>query len=125
VYVKDCVQALRLAAERPVAGQAFNITSGECIGLRDILREVARAMGRDVHIAPLPAPVVVGLATCVEIGAAAAKRRAPISRAQMRWYMNDHHFSIARAKRELGYRPRYRLADGLREIDLNQFAYGG
>jgi nucleoside-diphosphate-sugar epimerase len=38
------------------------------------------------------------------------------------WYMNDHSFSIARARSELGYQPRYRLPDALREIDLQQFA---
>jgi nucleoside-diphosphate-sugar epimerase len=121
VYVKDCVQALRLAAEREgISGQQYNVTSGECLGLRDILQEVAQAMGRQVRIAPVPVPVVYALATCVELGASAAKRRAPLSRAQMRWYLNDHHFSITRAKRELGYQPRYRLRDALREIDLER-----
>jgi nucleoside-diphosphate-sugar epimerase len=121
VYVKDCVQGLRLAAEREgVSGQAYNITSGECLGLRDILQEVAHAMGRQVRITPLPVPVVMALATCVELGARSARRRALLSRAQMRWYLNDHHFSIAKAKRELGYQPRYRLRDALHEIDLTR-----
>src|SRR6266542_4507695 len=35
IYVQDCVQALLLAAERPVAGYSFNVTSGECLRLRD------------------------------------------------------------------------------------------
>jgi nucleoside-diphosphate-sugar epimerase len=123
--VNDCVQALRLAAERPVAGQTFNITSGECVGLRDILQAVARALGRTVRVVALPAPAVFALAGAIEAGASAAGRQAPLSRAQMRWYLNDHHFSITRARRELGYAPRYRLADALREIDLNQYlAYG-
>jgi nucleoside-diphosphate-sugar epimerase len=126
VYVEDCVQALRLAAERPVAGQAFNITSGECLSLREILGEVARAMGRTLRVVSVPMPAVVALATAVEFGARAAGRRPPLSRALLRWRLNDHHFSIARARRELGYAPRYRLRDGLREIDLKQFlAYGG
>jgi nucleoside-diphosphate-sugar epimerase len=126
VYVQDCVQALRLAAERPVAGQAFNITSGECLSLRDILTEVARALGHDLRILNVPMPAVAALATAVEYGAKAVGRRPPISRALLRWRLNDHHFSIARARRELGYAPRYRLADALREIDLKPFlAYGG
>ncbi|HEY3061228.1 MAG TPA: NAD-dependent epimerase/dehydratase family protein [Chloroflexota bacterium] len=126
VYVKDCVQALRLAAERPVAGQAFNITSGECLSLRDILTEVARALGRPLRIVSVPMPAVTALAAAVEIGARAAGRRPPLSRALLRWRLNDHHFSIARARRDLGYTPRYRLPEALREIDLKQFlAYGG
>ncbi|HET6317236.1 MAG TPA: NAD-dependent epimerase/dehydratase family protein, partial [Chloroflexota bacterium] len=101
VYVEDCVQALRLAAERPVAGHAFNITSGECLSLRDIMTEVASALGRPIQFVPLPAPAVFGLATAVEVGARLAGKRAPISRAQLRWYLNDHHFSITKARREL------------------------
>jgi 2-alkyl-3-oxoalkanoate reductase len=126
VYVQDCVQALRLAAERPVAGQAFNITSGECLSLRDILTEVARALGHELRIVSVPMPVVAALATAIEFGARATRRRPPLSRALLRWRLNDHHFSITRARRELGYAPRYRLADALREIDLKSFlAYGG
>jgi nucleoside-diphosphate-sugar epimerase len=126
VYVEDCVQALRLAAERPVAGHAYNITSGECLSLRDIMTQVARALGRPISFVPLPAPAVFGLATAVEMSAKLAGKRPPISRAQLRWYLNDHHFSIARARDELGYQPRYRLPDALQKIDLQQFvAHGG
>lgn len=125
VYVQDCVQALRLAAERPVAGQAFNITSGEVLSLREILTEVAHAMGRPLRILNVPMPAVSAMVALVEYGSKVAGRRPPISRALLKWRLNDHHFSITRARRELGYSPRYRLPDALREIDLKQFlAYG-
>jgi nucleoside-diphosphate-sugar epimerase len=122
VYVDDCVQALRLAAERPVAGQSFNITSGECLSLRDILSQVASALGKTVRFVQLPGPPIFGLATAVEMGAKLAGKRPPLSRAQLRWYLNDHHFSIARARRELGYEPHYKLPQALQRIDLQQFA---
>jgi nucleoside-diphosphate-sugar epimerase len=122
IYARDCAQGLLLAGERPVAGQTFNLTSGECLSVREILSEVARAMGRRIHFVPLPPPVVYGLAATIEVGAKAAKRRPPLSRTQLRWYLNDHHFSIARARRELGYQPRYRLPAALQEIDLQEFA---
>ena len=51
-----------------------------------------------------------------------AGKRPPLSRAQLRWYLNDHHFSIARARRDLGYQPHFKLPHALREIDLQQFA---
>ena len=67
VYVDDCVQALRLAAERPVGGQSFNITSGECLSLRDILSQVADALGQPVRFVRLPGPAVFGLASAIEL----------------------------------------------------------
>jgi nucleoside-diphosphate-sugar epimerase len=121
VYVRDCVQALLLAAQRPVAGQSYNITSGECLNLREILLEVARALGRPLRFIEVPAGVFYAAVTALELGCRLAGRPPPLSRAQLRWYRNDHHFSIAKARRELGYQPRYRLADALREIDLKQF----
>ena len=125
VYVEDCVQALRLAADRPVAGESFNITSGECLSLRDILEQVAAALHRPIRFVSLPGPAVFALASVVEGGARVAGRRPPLSRAQLRWYLNDHHFSISKARRELGYTPRFRLPDGLAHIDLHQFATNG
>jgi len=71
---------------------------------------------------PLPPPAVYGLAGMLELGARAAGKRAPLTRTQLRWYSNDHHFSITRARRDLGYQPRYRLPAALAEIDLQEFA---
>jgi 2-alkyl-3-oxoalkanoate reductase len=122
VYVEDCVQALRLAAERPVAGQSFNITSGECLSLRDILGQVAGALGRSIRFVRLPGAPVFGLASAIELGARVAGQRPPLSRAKLRWYLNDHHFSIAKARRELGYAPSFKLPQALQQIDLRQFA---
>src|SRR6266542_1585875 len=100
VYVGDCVQALLLAAERPVVG---------------------RALGTTPRFLPMPPSVVVGAATGAELVARALGRNPGFSRARVRWLMNDHHFSIAKARDELGYEPRYRLRDGLAEVDLRQF----
>jgi nucleoside-diphosphate-sugar epimerase len=122
VYVEDCVQALRLAAERPVAGESFNITSGECLSLRDIFEHVAAALRQPIHFVSLPGPLVFALASVIEGGARVGGRRPPLSRAQLRWYLNDHHFSISKARRELGYAPRFRFSEALQRIDLQQFA---
>jgi nucleoside-diphosphate-sugar epimerase len=121
VYVRDCVQALLLAAQRPVAGQAYNITSGECLSLREIFHEIATAMGRSIRLVSLPKAPVAAAAAAVEWCARAVGRRPFLSRAQLGWYMNDHHFSIAKARGELGYQPRYRLSEALKEVDLRQF----
>lgn len=126
VYARDCAQALVLAAERGVPGEAYNVTSGECLSLREIMAEVGRALGKRVRFVPLPAPLVVGAATGAELASRALKRPAPISRAQLRWYLNDHHFSISKAREELGYEPQYPLPRALEEIDLTRyFADGG
>ena len=76
VYADDCASALLLAAERPVAGQSFNITSGECLNLRDILVEVARALDRPIRFVPVPRPVAHGLALASRAGQPGARATA-------------------------------------------------
>jgi nucleoside-diphosphate-sugar epimerase len=121
VYVEDCVEALRLAAEHPVPSRVYNVTSGEYLTLREILLRIAEAMQRRVTIVPLPASAVYGAAACVEGVSRLLGRPPAISRAQVRWYLDDHHFSIARARAELGYRPRYPLTEALKRIDMAAF----
>jgi dTDP-L-rhamnose 4-epimerase len=91
VNVHDIVQANLLAMERPSAdGLALNIGSGQPITIRDIARELASALETDV---------------AVEI---TDKYRAGDIR---------HCFAdISSAALVLGYKPRVRLADGLREL---------
>jgi nucleoside-diphosphate-sugar epimerase len=125
VYVGDCVQALLLAAERPVGGRSYNVTSGECLSLREILSEIGRALGKTPRFVPVPPAVLFGAAGGSELVARALGRRPGLTRARVQWLMNDHHFSIARARDELGYQPRYRLRDGLAEVDLRQFVSNG
>ena len=121
VYVEDCVQALKLAAERPVPSHVYNVTSGEYLTLGEILEQVAHAIGRSVRILPLPAAAVYGAAAGAELVSKVLRRTPPVTRTQVRWYLSDHHFSIARARRELGYRPQFRLPEALKRIDMAQF----
>jgi len=126
VYARDCATAIVLASTGPgAAGESYNITSGECLSLREILLEVAAALGQEIRFVGLPAPAVIGAAAALELGARVLRRTPPITRDQLRWYLNDHHFSIAKARSELGYEPRYPLARALAEIDLQQFLETG
>jgi len=91
VSVHDIVQANMLAMETPTAdGVALNIGSGAAINIRQVASELAAALGVEV-----PAEVT-------------GKYRAGDIR---------HCFAdISSAALVLGYKPRVRLSDGLREL---------
>jgi dTDP-L-rhamnose 4-epimerase len=91
VSVHDVVQANLLAMERPQAdGMALNIGSGQPISIREIAQVLAHALGSS-----LPADIT-------------GKYRAGDIR---------HCFSdISAAARVLGYGPRVRFAEGIREL---------
>jgi dTDP-L-rhamnose 4-epimerase len=91
VSVKDVVQANLLAMDRPEAdGMALNIGSGEPISIREVAAELSRAMQKDI-----PAALTF-------------KYRAGDVR---------HCFAdISAAGKLLGYAPRVRFADGLKDL---------
>jgi dTDP-L-rhamnose 4-epimerase len=91
VSVKDVVQANLLAMERSEAdGMALNIGSGEPITIREVAAELSRAMQKNI-----PATLTL-------------KYRA----GDIRHCFGD----ISAARKFLGYAPRVRFADGLKDL---------
>lgn len=67
-YVGNVVSAIELAlrAPREQCGQAYNITNGEPMTVRDLLDRLFAALGLKVRYVPLARPVAFGLARLAE-----------------------------------------------------------
>jgi len=121
VYAGDVAEALVLASTRDEAiGQAYNITDGARRTLREIIEIFAHAWGLSPLYINIPYPLAYGTAALAS--SLSYWLRFPIP-AILRWEvikaMGHHrHFSIKRAKEELGYRPQVPLEVGLR-LTLN------
>jgi nucleoside-diphosphate-sugar epimerase len=99
VHVSDVVDAIVAAAVAPAAaGRAYNVTDGESHSYRDILT----ALGRLVHRPP-------AIVAVPSFAWRLAARLVPAARA----LDLDLHYPIDAAGRDLGYRPRVGLAEGL------------
>jgi 2-alkyl-3-oxoalkanoate reductase len=117
VYVTDAVQGLLLALDHPRAvGQAYNITNDAPFTQEQFLREVAREIGANpprIHI-PYHALYAAGcLAERLAVLRPSAHRPA-ITRLGVTFIGTDNRYAIGKARRELGYRPRISLRDGVR-----------
>ena len=93
IYVKDVAQAyMALAgrlADRRVCGQAFNFSDGKPMAVMSLVRAIQKVMG------------------CAHL--------RPDIRNEARGEIRDQYLSARKARRLLGWRPRYALADGLAE----------
>jgi len=85
-YVDDAVAATILAAERGVAGRAYNIGGGSRVSINEVLRLIERLSGRSLDI----------------------RREAP-----QKGDMRDTYADTSRARAELGFAPSTSLSDGL------------
>jgi nucleoside-diphosphate-sugar epimerase len=119
IFVGNLIDAMFLAAEDPRAvGQVFNLTDGEAVSKRRFIEALADGVGVP-RPRPLPVPLWIArpLARLLE---ARARRQgaseAPVlTQARVKFLGLDLDFSIDKARKELGYRPRFSFDDGMRQ----------
>ena len=115
VFIDDLVAGFLLALEHPAAaGESFIIAGERYISQDELAALVARATGGRVlpfHVPvwPLLAAGAVCEALCVPLGV-----EPPIHRRRVEFWVKSRGFSIAKAKRILGYAPQVDLEDGIR-----------
>ncbi|WP_423198188.1 MULTISPECIES: UDP-glucose 4-epimerase family protein [unclassified Cupriavidus] len=105
VSVENLADLLATCLVHPAAaGQTFLVSDGEDVSTSELLRRVARAMGRPARLLPVPAPLLEGIA------AALGKRDVA------RRLCGSLHVDIEKTRRMLGWRPPLTLDDGLKKV---------
>ncbi|HLW65880.1 MAG TPA: NAD-dependent epimerase/dehydratase family protein [Gemmataceae bacterium] len=118
IYVFNLVDAVFLAIEKPQAvGQIYNLTDGEAVSKRQFFETIADGLN-------LPRPSRKVPLWLARIAARVMERRARrrgatepprLTQARLKFLGLNLDFSIEKAKRELGYTPRVKFADGMKE----------
>jgi nucleoside-diphosphate-sugar epimerase len=119
IYVANLVDAAFLAAEKPQAvGQVYNLTDGELVTKRQFIEAIANGLGLP-HPRPVGLPLWLAkpLAGWLEKRARRKGAKEPpiLTQARLKFLGLNLDFSIEKAKRELGYRPRVPFEQGIRE----------
>ncbi len=118
IYVGNLVDAIFLAVEQPQAvGQIYNLTDGEGVSKRRFIEEVADGMGLERPRRSVPLWVARILAWAMERRARrrGAVKAPKLTQARLKFLGLNLDFSIDKAKRELGYRPRIGFDQGMQE----------
>lgn len=114
-YIDDLVEGIILCGEHPRAvGRTYILAGDEYAPLRDIVGLIAEVVGVDAPTGHLPATPVLAAATVTEAICRPLRIEPPLHRRQLDFFLKDRAFSNERAKRELGFAPRVRLAEGIR-----------
>lgn len=120
VYVSNVADAHVLAARNllnsaTAAGEAFFITNGEPVTVRDICITVWKEFD---HVPPFQVRIPEGLAWWVGLGAEwwswISGTKGTFSRGVIADATKDRYVSIAKARRVLGYEPRVSLPEAFR-----------
>lgn len=115
VHIDDFNQACELAATRPQAiGEIFIIGDAGAVTLRELLGTMAAACACPVPRLHLPLALVRPLFAAAETLFLALGREPVVSTRTLKFFTNNTSFSIAKARRLLGFEPRFDLAAGMR-----------
>lgn len=115
LYIDNLIDALVLAQEPGRGdGQAYLIADEEFFGIEEIVKRVAKALGVNVKIPHYPVlPVVIAGHICEKI-CKPFRIAPPIFPRRVDWYRQNRAFKIDKAKRDLGYKPRVGIDEGLK-----------
>jgi 2-alkyl-3-oxoalkanoate reductase len=122
-YVSNLIDALLLAAEGlapggKAAGQAYFITNGEPYPFFAFVADVLASLGLPAMKGRVPFEVAYAVAAAAELWdtlkGGTLHAEDGLTRFAVRYMCTHHYFSIAKAQRELGYRPAVSLAEGIR-----------
>jgi nucleoside-diphosphate-sugar epimerase len=118
IYIGNLVDAVFPAAERPEAiGQAYNLTDGERITKERFINAIADALEIERPKQKLPRWLAALASRFLrrQIKKAGMTGKPWITPAQYKFLQLNLDFSIEKAKRELGYHPRFSFDEGMRQ----------
>ena len=106
--VEDLVGAIVLAAERPVAGELFNLGAKEFGTVAEDLQALIDHAGSTSRLTPLPAKPIQLLLRALELA-----RVSPLAEWHYKTADKDSFVDVARAERELSWTPQRSNAETL------------
>jgi nucleoside-diphosphate-sugar epimerase len=121
IYVRDAARGILLASEADgVVGRSYLLVNDEPVTQREFLGAIAGELGVPAPTRRIPYRLGVMLGAVVETGGRLAQLRQPppVMRYGMQLLGGENRFMISRARRELGFRPKVDLAEGVaRSVD--------
>lgn len=116
IHVHDLVEALLLAGTVPGADGIYHVADRQAYPWSDVARLVARSVGRQARLVPLPRAAVKLAATLTQRAAALAGRSAIFGPEKaLELLAPGWECDVARAERDLGFQTRIALPQGLAE----------
>jgi nucleoside-diphosphate-sugar epimerase len=114
-YIDDLVDGFLLAGTKDAAlGEVFTIAGPEYTTIRELVDTIASILGTKPPRLSVPfRPVYWASVVCDKL-CRAIKVSPPLYPRRVEFFELDRAFSTAKAERLLGYRPKVRLAEGLR-----------
>ncbi len=112
-YVDDVVDGMLLAATRDEAiGRTYILGGAKSLSLNELVRTIAELAGVPPPRIHIPVWPVLAAATLCEAICVPLRIEPPLYRRRVAFFTKSRSFDISRARRELGYEPRFSWQEG-------------
>lgn len=114
-YIDDVVDGFLRAASTPgISGEVFFIGGPGYLSLNEYIDTAAAAVGAPKPFLRLPYWLLYSVAWLCEKVFIPLGKEPPLHIRRVRFFKNNRAFSLAKARRELGYAPQVDLEEGMR-----------
>jgi len=116
VYVDDLIDAFEIVAEKEgIIGEDYIIGGNEAPTLNELVEVIANALNVRIPHRRFPFvwPVMLGSWVIEKVYKPFGKE-PPIFPRRVNWFIMNRAFDISKAKRELGYEPKFDLESGIK-----------
>jgi len=116
VFVEDLAEGIVLAGEKEEAlGEIFTIGGEKYVSLNELAEKIAAVLNKKITKTHIPVFPVWFAGLLCEIICKPLRIKPPIFRRRVDFFVKDRAFDISKAKRILGYHPKYSLEEGLKK----------
>ncbi|MBN1207124.1 MAG: NAD-dependent epimerase/dehydratase family protein [Myxococcaceae bacterium] len=117
-HIDNCVEGILLAAEKGKGGEAYFLTDGEPVDMRDFITAMLKTQGVEVGNKEIPGGLAMAMAFVSEAlwNFLSLPGEPPITRQELLLAGREVTVSDAKARRELGYQGLMTREAGLREM---------
>lgn len=117
VFVENVVDGIISAVfSEKAAGEAYNLVDDGNITAKQFFNEFINATGTKAYVIPLPYIIPFMMTSAYEVGAYfGVFKKGVTSRAQLKWKQKKVMYDNRKAKKELDWKSKVRLEDGLAE----------
>jgi nucleoside-diphosphate-sugar epimerase len=113
-YIDDLIQGMVLAASRPEAvGEVFTIAGEKYTTLNELVEMIGVATGGQLRRISVPLKPVMWAASICDKTFRLFSISPPLYPRRVEFFALDRAFSIQKAKKLLGYQPKFNLEEGL------------
>jgi nucleoside-diphosphate-sugar epimerase len=109
-YIDNLIEALMLAGTCKISGEIFNVDDGRPYTVRELIKEVARKLGKHPVEFFVPVPLLKAMA---EINRLIGKNFFGLSKLKVRELTTSLAFDCSKIKKKLNYSPKIGLGEGI------------